>query len=122
DGAGILMQMPHALLQKQCEKIGFKLPKSGNYGVGVVFLPRDPPERQQCERAFEKIVKEEGLKILGWRTVPTDHSSLGATAKASEPLIRQVFIARGRGLNDYIEFERMLYVIFLRSVDTIQMF
>lgn len=86
DGAGILLQMPHAFLQKQCEKLGFKLPKPGQYGAGLVFMPQDPPERQQCERAFEKIVKEEGLKILGWRTLPTDNSSLGATAKASEPL------------------------------------
>src|SRR3989449_10319516 len=119
DGAGILMQMPHAFLQKQCEQLGFKLPKPGQYGAGLVFLPRDPPERQQCERAFEKIVKEEGLKIIGWRTVPTDNSSLGATAKASEPFIRQVFIARGRSLKDDMAFERKLYVIRKRSANII---
>ncbi len=119
DGAGILMQMPHALLQKQCEKLGFKLPKSGQYGGGLVFMPQDRPERQQCERAFEKIVKEEGLKILGWRTVPTDNSSLGATARASEPFVRQVFIARGRSLKDDMAFERKLYVIRKRSANSI---
>src|SRR5207302_9454917 len=80
---------------------------------------QDPPERQQCERAFEKIVKEEGLKIIGWRTVPTDNSSLGATAKASEPFIRQVFIARGRSLKDDMVFERKLYVIRKRSANII---
>src|SRR5204862_4341405 len=54
DGAGILMQVPHAFLQKQCEKLGFKLPKPGQYGVGLVFMPQDPPERQQYERVFER--------------------------------------------------------------------
>ncbi|HKI70869.1 MAG TPA: glutamate synthase central domain-containing protein, partial [Verrucomicrobiae bacterium] len=119
DGAGLLMQIPHAFLQKQCDKLGFKLPKPGQYGAGLIFLPQDPPERQQCERAFEKIVKEEGLKIIGWRTVPTDNSSLGATAKASEPFIRQVFIARGRSLKDDMAFERRLYVIRKRSANII---
>ena len=119
DGAGILMQMPHVFFQQQCEKLGFKLPKPGQYGVGFVFLPQDPPERQQCERAFEKIVKEEGLKIIGWRTVPTDNSSLGATARASEPFVRQVFIARGRHLKDDMTFERKLYVIRKRSANSI---
>src|SRR2546421_1605980 len=119
DGAGILLQMPHAFFQKQCEKAGFKLPKAGQYGVGLVFLPQDPPERQQCERTFEKIVKEEGLKILGWRTVPTNNTSLGATAKASEPFIRQVFIARGRSFKDDMAFERKLYVIRKRSANLI---
>src|SRR5438552_8639236 len=119
DGAGILLQMPHAFFQKQCEKAGFKLPKAGQYGAGLVFLPQDPPERQQCERAFEKIVKEQGLKIIGWRTVPTNNESLGATAKASEPFVRQVFIARGRGLKDVMAFERKLYVIRKRSANSI---
>src|SRR5438874_2741044 len=119
DGAGILVQVPHLFLQKRCERIGFKLPKPGQYGVGLVFMPQDPPERQQCERAFEKIVKEEGLKIIGWRTVPTDNRSLGATAKASEPFVRQVFIARGRSLKEDMAFERSLYVIRKRSGNTI---
>ncbi len=119
DGAGILMQMPHAFLQRQCEQAGFKLPKPAQYGAGLVFLPQDPPERQQCERAFEKIVKEEGLKIIGWRTVSTSNISLGATAKASEPFIRQVFIARGRSLKDDMAFERKLFVIRKRSANAI---
>src|SRR5687767_667532 len=112
DGAGILMQMPHAFLQQQCEKLGFKLPKPSAYGVGFIFMPQDPPERQQCERVFEKIVKEEGLKVIGWRTMPTDNSSLGATARASKPFVRQVFIARKRAVKNKneIAFERKLYV------------
>src|SRR5438094_6213110 len=119
DGAGILMQVPHAFLQKQCEKLGFKLPKPGQYGAGLVFMPQDPPERQQCERVFERIVKEEGLKLIGWRTVPANNASLGATAKASEPFVRQVFIAGGRSLKDDMAFERKLYVIRKRSANSI---
>src|SRR3989441_1406583 len=119
DGAGILIQMPHAFFQKQCEKAGFKLPKPGQYGAGLVFMPQDPPERQQCERVFERIVKEEGLKLIGWRTVPTNNASLGATAKASEPFVRQVFIARGRSLKDDMAFEGKLYVIRKRSANSI---
>src|SRR3989442_9285596 len=82
-------------------------------------MPQDPPERQQCERVFGRIVKEEGLKLIGWRTVPTDNASLGATAKASEPFVRQVFIARGRSLKDDMAFERKLYVIRKRSANSI---
>src|SRR2546425_212756 len=119
DGGGILMQVPHPFPKKQGEKMGFKIPKPGQYGVGLVFMPQDPPERQQCERVFERIVKEEGLKLIGWRTVPTDNASLGATAKASEPFVRQVFIARGRGLKDDMAFERKLYVIRKRSASSI---
>src|SRR6266496_1604706 len=119
DGAGILMQVPHTFLQKQCDKLGFKLPKPGQYGVGLVFMPQDPPERQQCERVFERIVKEEGLKLIGWRTVPTDNGSLGATARASEPFVRQVFIARGRSIKEDMAFERKLYVIRKRSANSI---
>ena len=119
DGAGLLMQMPHAFFQKECAKLGIKLPKPGQFGVGMIFLPQDPPERQQCERAFEKIVKEEGQRILGWRTVPTNNASLGATARASEPFVRQVFIGRNRILKDDMAFERKLYVIRKRSTTII---
>jgi glutamate synthase domain-containing protein 1 len=119
DGAGILMQMPHTFLQAECAKLGIKLPKPGQYGAGMIFMPQDPPERQKCERAFEKIVKEEGLKVLGWRTVPVDSSPLGATAQASEPFIRQVFIGRGRNCKDDLAFERKLYVIRKRSASVI---
>ena len=111
DGAGILIQMPHAFLQKECAALGLKLPKPGQYGTGLIFLPQDPAQRQQCERTFEKIVKQEGLKVLGWRTVPTNNASLGATACASEPFVRQVFISRSRTLKDDMAFERKLYVI-----------
>jgi glutamate synthase (ferredoxin) len=117
DGAGILMQMPHRFLAAECDRINLRLPEPGEYGAGLVFLPTDPGERQRCERLFEKIVAEEGQKFLGWRTVPVDNATLGPTAQAAQPVIRQVFIGkqaqglRPVGSDDPLAFERKLYVI-----------
>ena len=111
DGAGILMQVPHAFLDEACREMKIALPGPGEYGVGMVFLPPHPGERYKCEVLFEDIVATEGLQLLGWRTVPTEHSSLGQTAIASEPIVRQVFIARPDGLADDLAFERKLYVV-----------
>src|SRR4051794_39153176 len=116
DGAGILLQMPHRFLVKETIKLGFTLPASGEYGVGVVFLPRDNAARERCEKMFEKIVRDEGQKVLGWRTVPTNNAPIGPTARRGEPVIRQIFIRKVSGLpadrpNDPLGFERKLYVI-----------
>jgi len=110
DGAGVLMQIPHAFLEQACREVKINLPGPGGYGVGMVFLPSHPMERYKCEVLFEDIVTTEGLELLGWRTVPTEHSSLGQTAITSEPIVRQVFIARPVGLDD-LASERKLYVI-----------
>jgi glutamate synthase (ferredoxin) len=111
DGAGILLQIPHLFLERECESLGISLPLPGEYAVGMVFLPLEEESRQQCEHLFEEIVREEGQRVLGWRTVPTDDSMIGPTAKASEPLIRQIFIGRGPECTDTLAFERKLYVI-----------
>src|SRR5437868_1206950 len=116
DGAGILLQMPHGFLLKACEAVKVRLPAAGDYGVGTVFLPTDPSERRQCEGMFEKVIREEGQVVLGWRTVPTRNADVGPTARAGEPVIRQVFIGRqGRGTTaavpDELAFERKLFVI-----------
>ncbi|HYG81986.1 MAG TPA: hypothetical protein VD861_16430, partial [Pyrinomonadaceae bacterium] len=111
DGAGILLQTPHAFLARACEGAGFGLPQQGRYGVGMVFLPRDAKGRHECERFFEKIAREEGQRVLGWRDVPVDASRIGPTARASMPVIRQIFIGRGAGLADDLAFERKLFVI-----------
>ncbi|MFN2125469.1 MAG: glutamate synthase subunit alpha, partial [Candidatus Promineifilaceae bacterium] len=119
DGAGILVQTPHEFLTKMCAAggpslnpaAGFSLPAPGRYGVGMVFLPQDEADRRRCEDRFAQIVTEEGQTLLGWRTVPTDNSSLGATAVASQPFIRQVFIQRSAEIPDDMAFERKLYVI-----------
>ncbi|MGB8327430.1 MAG: glutamate synthase large subunit [Steroidobacteraceae bacterium] len=111
DGAGVLVQMPHALLAEACRKLRFTLPAPGQYGCGLVFLPKNPTRRRRLEERFEQIVRAEGQHLLGWRTVPTNNASLGETAKAAEPFIRQVFIARDPALADDSAFERKLYVI-----------
>ncbi len=126
DGAGILLQMPDAFLRRECAKLGIELPELGQYGVGMVFLPTDESGRQICERAFERVVREEGQTVLGWRTVPVDPSPLGKTAREAMPIIRQIFIGRAEGVNppvdthqgvdtprspDDLAFERKLYVI-----------
>jgi glutamate synthase (NADPH) large chain len=111
DGAGILFQTPHAFLEAECAKLGVKLPKPGHYAAGMVFLPPNPAGRDACVRIVEEVVREEGQAVLGWRDVPTDASTLGPTAQASQPVIRQLFVARGPGCPDTMSFERKLYVI-----------
>ncbi len=120
DGAGILIQMPHGFLAKVAPAAGIKIPEPGQYGVGMMFLPPDTEERVHCEKAFEKIVSEEGLTTLGWRTIPTDNSTLGNTAKAAEPCMRQVFLGRTSSLKDAAAFERKLYVIRKRAEQSLR--
>ncbi|HEY9698733.1 MAG TPA: glutamate synthase large subunit [Trichocoleus sp.] len=115
DGAGILMQVPHKFLQKVAAAEGITLPEVGQYGVGMIYTSPDPTIRAESRRLFEQIVAEEGQQVLGWRDVPTDHSSLGNTAKSSEPFMQQVFIQRSPDLADDLSFERKLYVIRKRS-------
>ncbi|MCM3878448.1 MAG: glutamate synthase subunit alpha, partial [Thermoanaerobaculia bacterium] len=111
DGAGLLTQLPHGFLAARCRGLGIELPAPGAYGVGMVFLPQEAASRQACERRFEEVVREEGQAILGWRDVPTDDATLGPTARASQPVIRQLFVARGEATPDGDAFERKLYVI-----------
>ena len=92
DGAGISIQTPHRFLARVAAEAGIELPPPGHYAVGMVFLPPDPAARRQCEARLEEIIREESQFVLGWRTVPTDNSALGATARAREPVIRQVFV------------------------------
>ncbi|HVO10015.1 MAG TPA: glutamate synthase large subunit [Vicinamibacteria bacterium] len=111
DGAGILVQMPHAFLTEECGRAGIALPAPGRYGAGLVFLPTDPASRRRCQELFEKTAAEECLPVLGWREVPTHNASLGATARAGEPAMRQVFVGRPQALEDDLAFERKLYVL-----------
>ena len=120
DGAGVLIQMPHAFHKEVCKKARINLPAPGEYGSGLVFLPRDRVKRRRLEERFEQVVQSEGQTILGWRTVPVDNSSLGETAKSSEPFIRQVFIGRNPALTDPMAFERKLYVIRKRAYSEIR--
>ncbi|MBI4807546.1 MAG: glutamate synthase large subunit [Nitrosomonadales bacterium] len=111
DGAGILIQVPDAFLRKALLKNKVTLPSAGEYGVGMLFLPRDKAARAACEKIIEAKVKAEGQTLLGWRDVPVDNKGLGESVKAVEPVVRQVFIARGKKTADQDAFERKLFVI-----------
>ncbi len=111
DGAGILIQLPDRLLREEAEALGIELPPLGDYACGNVFLPRQPATLEAGVAALESVAAQEGQNVLGWREVPTDSSCLGESVKPNEPVIRQVFIARGPATPDQDAFERKLFVI-----------
>jgi len=111
DGAGILVQQPHAFHQKVFGAQGIAVPEQGDYAVGMVFLPRDERRRAKCVAAFNRVTAVEGQSLLGWRDVPVDNSVLGETVKPNEPVIRQILIGKGPDTEDTAAFERKLYVI-----------
>ena len=120
DGAGLLIQIPDRFLREEMARLGVRLPPAGQYGVGMVFLPRDPASRIACEYEIERAIKEEGQVLLGWRDVPVDNSDLAEPARRIEPVIRQVFIGRGRGITVTDALERKLYIIRKSSGHAIQ--
>jgi glutamate synthase (NADPH) large chain len=111
DGAGILIQIPHDFLKAECKKLGIELPASGNYGVGTVFLPRDSYTQRWCKEIVEAAITRAGQRVLGWRDVPTNNEPIGDSAKAVEPVFKQVFIGRNPYLKTVDDFERKLYLI-----------
>ncbi|MGH9431514.1 MAG: glutamate synthase large subunit [Terriglobia bacterium] len=114
DGAGVLIQIPHAFFDRECSRLGFRLPAPGEYGVGMVFLPVGRKERVLCEGILEKIASEEGLSVLGWRDTPLDGNSIGRLARNSQPYIEQVFVRRAAEM-DQDALERKLYVVRKRA-------
>src|SRR6202789_824065 len=106
DGAGILIQIPDALLREWARDTGVTLPEPGKYGVGMCFLPRESKAREIVVKQFEHFIKVEGQKLLGWRDVPTDPAGLGKTVLDGMPLIRQAIIAAGTHIKDQDQFER----------------
>jgi glutamate synthase domain-containing protein 2/glutamate synthase domain-containing protein 1/glutamate synthase domain-containing protein 3 len=120
DGAGILIQLPDAFLRRACGRQGMTLPAVGQYGVGMVFLPKEPASRMACEQEIERAVVSEGQILLGWRDVPTDNSGLSERTKEVEPVVRQVFIARGSNALDQDALERKLYIIRKKSGHAVQ--
>ncbi|MBZ5607826.1 MAG: glutamate synthase large subunit [Acidobacteriia bacterium] len=114
DGAGILIQIPHKFFARECEELGFTLPPPGEYGVGMVFLPVEPSHRLIAEGILERIAREEGLTVLGWRDTPVNVDAIGRVARASQPYIEQVFIRGAVGMSED-ELERKLYVVRKRA-------
>ena len=121
DGAGILVKMPHAFFQKEAQKLGFRLPKPGEYGVGMIFLPRDDMvARHECERNLEQIIRQFGMKVLGWRDVPTRSEFIGPTPRRSEPKVRQIFVAPDEHFFNRSQFDSRLYLVRQRAENTIE--
>ncbi|OYX90185.1 MAG: glutamate synthase subunit alpha [Azorhizobium sp. 32-67-21] len=110
DGAGMLVQIPHRFFAKEAARLGFSLPEPGQYAVGHIFMPRDPEGREVVRSTFARVVAEEGLTLIGWRDVPTDNSSLGASVLPTEPDHVQIFIGHGDTPLSEDDFERRLFV------------
>ena len=117
DGAGILTALPHEMLRKvACDSFGSELPPPGRYAAGLVFLPRIDLERRICKNEVERIIKEQGQKLVGWRPVPVDPdgADIGPTSRSGEPCIEQLFVAVGMDM-EADAFERQLYIIRKRA-------
>ncbi|MCX7663201.1 MAG: glutamate synthase subunit alpha, partial [Tepidimonas fonticaldi] len=112
DGAGILLQIPDPLYREEMAKQGVTLPPPGEYGVGMIFLPKEHASRLACEQEMERAIKAEGQVLLGWRDVPVNKDMpMSPTVRKTEPIIRQVFIGRGSDVIVQDALERKLYVI-----------
>jgi glutamate synthase (NADPH/NADH) large chain len=112
DGAGILIQLPDALYREEMASQGVTLPPLGEYGVGMVFLPKESASRLACEQEMERAIKAEGQVLLGWRDVPVNRDMpMSPTVREKEPILKQVFIGRGNDVIVQDALERKLYVI-----------
>ena len=112
DGAGILLQIPDAFYRSELAASGVQLPPPGEYGVGMIFLPRESASRLACEQELERTVRAEGQVVLGWRDVPVDRQMpMSPLVREREPVIRQIFIGRGADVMVPDALERKLYVI-----------
>jgi glutamate synthase (NADPH/NADH) large chain/glutamate synthase (ferredoxin) len=112
DGAGLLIQLPDALYREEMAAQGVTLPPAGEYGVGMIFMPKEHASRLACEQEMERAVAAEGQVLLGWRDVPVNlDMPMSPTVRAKEPVIRQVFIGRGNDVIVQDALERKLYVI-----------
>ena len=112
DGAGLLIQLPDALYREEMAAQGVTLPPAGEYGVGMIFMPKEHASRLACEQEMERAVAAEGQVLLGWRDVPVNlDMPMSPTVREKEPVIRQVFIGRGSDVIVQDALERKLYVI-----------
>ncbi len=110
DGAGILIQIPHRFFAKEAAHLGFSLPGAGEYAVAMCFLPVERQQRLSCEGLLEQVSREEGLIVLGWRDTPVQVNAIGRIARASQPYIEQLFVARPADMTQE-QFERKLFVV-----------
>lgn len=121
DGAGILIQIPDEFYRAEMAQQGVTLPPPGEYGVGMIFLPKEHASRLACEQELARAIKAEGQVLLGWRDVPVDRDMpMSPTVREKEPIIRQIFIGRGPDIIVPDALERKLYVIRKTASSAIQ--
>ncbi|MGH9516185.1 MAG: glutamate synthase subunit alpha, partial [Terriglobales bacterium] len=108
DGAGVLIQIPHKFFVRECATLGFDLPAPAEYAVGMTFLPVEKHPRLNCEGVLERIIREEGLSVLGWRYTPVNGDAIGRVARASQPYLQHIFVGRPAEIDEEA-FERKLY-------------
>ncbi|MGZ4821686.1 MAG: glutamate synthase large subunit [Terriglobales bacterium] len=114
DGAGVLIQVPHKFFARECLRLNLMLPGPGQYGVGMIFLPVERHDRLRCEGILERIAREEGLTVIGWRDTPVDGSVIGRVARVSQPYIQQIFLGAAPEM-DEAALERKLYIVRKRA-------
>jgi glutamate synthase domain-containing protein 1 len=121
DGAGILIQIPDEHYRAEMAAQGVELPPPGEYGVGMIFLPKEHASRLACEQELERAVRAEGQVMLGWRDVPVDREMpMSPAVRAKEPVIRQIFIGRGPDVIVPDALERKLCVVRMTASAAIQ--
>jgi glutamate synthase (NADPH/NADH) large chain len=111
DGAGILIQVPHEFFFLECSKLKIKLPSFGEYGVGLVFFPRDAKVREECRTVLNRQIKKMNMTLLGYRVLPTNNNEVGETALMAEPVMEQVFIKKPEAISNPDDFERKLFIL-----------
>ncbi|MEO2136062.1 MAG: glutamate synthase central domain-containing protein, partial [bacterium] len=111
DGAGVLIQVPDRFLRTRAEKLGIPLPPAREYGVGMLFLPREAAERSLCEEIVASAARSVGLEVLGWREVPFNEQHCGSTSLTTRPDFAQVFVGKNGLELDEESFERKLYTM-----------
>ncbi len=111
DGAGIMIQVPHEFLFDECLRTGFSLPAYGDYGVGMLFMPKEIRAREECREIIYRTAEKLGFEVLGFRKVDVDTTGVGKTALSVEPEIEQVYVARPYQVAAGADFERKLFVL-----------
>jgi glutamate synthase (NADPH/NADH) large chain len=111
DGAGILIQLPHELLMEECSNLEMSLPEPGEYGVGMIFFPKESALKKACRTVIGNAIEKLGLHNLGYRKLVVDSSVIGETARQAEPDCEQIFVLRPHNITNADDFERKLYVL-----------
>src|SRR5262249_5844188 len=120
DGAGILISTPDKLFRREARRLGFKLPKIGEYGVAMCFLPKDLVPREESAGILEETVRSYRMTVLGWRDVPPNNNFVGPPPLMSEPRIRQCFIGMGETFYNRADFNRRMYLVRQRAENQVE--